>query len=413
MPVDDMWKYKDGSKKPGYGKGKRWRARWPNPHSTRPNAESRERFDTKAAAENHAAEMLSRVNAGDTANPRLGKMALEAVADEWLAARFGVHDRSTEKVERHLRLHIKPLLGHQPVAKVTPTMLKGWLADRSQHLKSSTLRTVWITLHSVLESAVDDGRIPRNPCDKVDAPAAARRGDEKVIPTTEQVLAIADAVPARYRAFVLIAAWTGLRLSEIAGLEPSDIGWLARPQPTVSVRRQLLAETGRVYLDDPKTEASLRTVETFPQATAALSQHMQQFPPLSIELDDETAAANPQRRPGQPPIRRTAELLFSTATGKPLRRGSLSRAFTAAIAQTGADPRITIHSLRHYYASLLFQHRVSDDDIQAAMGHSDLRITLDTYRHFRPSIGTSIGSALAAEIAGATAGEAADAGSGS
>ena len=71
-----------------------------------------------------------------------------------------------------------------------------------------------------------------------------------VLPTIRQVAALLDAVPARCRALVAVAAFAGLRLGEAAALQVGDIDFLRR---TVRVSRQVQrAGGGKVEIRAPK-----------------------------------------------------------------------------------------------------------------------------------------------------------------
>ena len=74
----------------------------------------------------------------------------------------------------------------------------------------------------------------------------------------ETVHALADAVPARYRALVILAAGSGMRQGECPGLTVDRLDFLRR---VVHVDRQLVTVTGRPsFLTAPKTAASVRTI---------------------------------------------------------------------------------------------------------------------------------------------------------
>ena len=61
-----------------------------------------------------------------------------------------------------------------------------------------------------------DGEIPSNPCQIVGA--GSTRTAERPVPTLTQVHQLADLVPARYEALVLVAAYGGLRFGELTAL---------------------------------------------------------------------------------------------------------------------------------------------------------------------------------------------------
>lgn len=111
-------------------------------------------------------------------------------------------------------------------------------------------------LKGILNTAVDDELIRRNPC------RIKRAGQEKSVErpvlTMPQVYALAAATDERYRALVLLAAFTSLRWGELAALRRSDIDAQAR---TVRVTRQLNERDGGGFtFGPPKSEAGVRIV---------------------------------------------------------------------------------------------------------------------------------------------------------
>lgn len=64
--------------------------------------------------------------------------------------------------------------------------------------------------------------------------------------TVAQIDVLAAAVPDRYTAWVLVAAWGGLRWSELAGLRPTDIDG-----PRITIASQLLRRTDGTWSASP------------------------------------------------------------------------------------------------------------------------------------------------------------------
>src|SRR5205823_4312273 len=98
----------------------------------------------------------------------------------------------------------------------------------------------------------------RNPCRIKDA-AKEKVPDRlyKEPPNVDEVRALAAAVPARYRAMVLLAGLGGLRWGELAGLQRKHIDLAT---PTVRIEQQLSDVNGKRAITTPKTDAGYRTV---------------------------------------------------------------------------------------------------------------------------------------------------------
>jgi integrase len=97
---------------------------------------------------------------------------------------------------------------------------------------------------------------------------------ERPIATVEQVYRLADAMPARFRALVLLAALTGIRWGELVALRRSDVDLDA---PTVRVPRKLAALRHRMEFGPPKSEAGRRVVALPSSAVAELRAHLAEF----------------------------------------------------------------------------------------------------------------------------------------
>ncbi|MHA6618925.1 site-specific integrase [Pseudonocardia sp. DLS-67] len=171
---------------------------------------------------------------------------------------------------------------------------------------------------------------------------------------------LADAVPDRYRALVVLAAGTGLRQGECFGLTVDRIDFLRR---TLEVDRQLIgSDGGKPVFGPPKTAASVRTVPLPTVVVQALAEHVRVHG---------TGAEG---------------LLFVGDEDVALRRPWFSReVWRPAVAAVKAAPTGTgMHDLRHFYASLLIRHGESVKVVQARLGHATAAETLDTYSHLWP-----------------------------
>jgi integrase len=89
--------------------------------------------------------------------------------------------------------------------------------------------------------------------------------------TVAEVAALADAIPQRFRALVLVAAYTGLRWGELAGLRVKRVDLLHRQ---MTVAEQLLEVRGRLAFGPTKTGPGLRTVTLPTVAAEALAEHL-------------------------------------------------------------------------------------------------------------------------------------------
>lgn len=379
MAVDDLWyrsaKGPDGERLPSkrFGRGKRWQVRYIDDSGQ----ERRPLFDRKADADRFDANVRADVSRGVYVDPVDGKVTVKAYAEEWRKGRLH-RDSTVELVERSLRVHVYPILGGMPMAKVRASNIQSWVKDRSLVLEPSTLRVVYSYLVSLFATAAIDRVIGLTPCRGIQLPEVDQ--SNLWVPTADQVFALADAFAdksgerGRYQAQPIVAAGTGLRQGELWGLELGHVDFLRR---TINVAQQLKVVAGRKpFLAPTKTPSSKRPVELSQVVAEEFAQHLEAFPVVEVEIDDET---NPRK-----PLRRKAQLIFVNAIGDPINRSGWSHLWTPAVERAGLPSGTGMHSLRHYFATVLIYGGASVKSVQLALGHTKPTITLDTYVGFWP-----------------------------
>jgi|GEM_PF-2986834 len=187
-------------------------------HLRKPNGVQYKRtFRSRQDAEVFEANERVTRSQGTWIDPAGGNIRLEQCASEWLDLRVDLRPRTLELYEGLLRLHILPALGSSQLRMLSPGTIRRWHAGlrASSSIGPSTAAKAYRLLHAVLATAVEDELVRRNPC--TIRRAGAERPAERPIATIAQLSALADAVPPRFRALVILAAWGGLRYGELAG----------------------------------------------------------------------------------------------------------------------------------------------------------------------------------------------------
>lgn len=310
------------------------------------------------------------VRRGDYIDPRAGKVTFADFAEQWLAGR-SVAASSRQQMDLRLRVHVLPVLGKHRLDQISPSMVSGWL--NGLPLAASTKRTVLMHVSAILQAAVDDELIRRNPARaaSVRTPTADRR---KVEPwSAERLIAVHDVLPERYRPLVTLGFGLGLRQGEILGLSPDDIDFL---RGVVTVQRQVTIIDSRLVFALPKYRRT-RTVPLPASVRDELAAHLAAFPAQTTTL--------PWEAPDGPG--RAVRLLLTSRERRPLNRNYVnSYLWKPALRAAGVETsRVNgMHVLRHTYASMLL---VAGEDIRTLaeyLGHDDPGFTLRTYTHFQP-----------------------------
>ena len=215
-----------------------------------------ETYERKGDAEQWLSTVESDMLRGEWTDPRLGRVAFVEYGERWITE-HRLSARTREEYASIWRHHVVPFLGHLQLGDISTSTIRSWratlLADgRSEDRTAKAYRLV----RAILNTALDDGRIKRNPC-RVKG-AGEHRTAERPTATVAQVYALAERMPRRFRALVLAAAFTGLRWGELIALRRCDVDTSTR---VLHVRRRL-AQLGRggIQSGAPKSAAGVRNV---------------------------------------------------------------------------------------------------------------------------------------------------------
>jgi integrase len=328
-----------------------WRARYRD-------AEGREHarhFQRKVDAQRWLDEVTAAVVTGQYVDPNAGRVTVAAYYARWAEDQVWAPGtrRAMDLAMRTATFGDVPLraLRRSHIERSVKAMVTAGLAPSTIHTRSNNVR-------AVLRAAVRDRVLATDPSDGVVLPRARRAEQSMRLPTAEQVCALMTAADPGFRAFVALAAFAGLRLGEIAGLQVGDVDYL---RLALSVTRQVQRERGTaVEIRAPKY-GSERTVYVPDELVELLARHVGSL-----------AGEGPQR------------WMFPGENGNPLHQNSAG--YWWRLAREGAGlPAVKLHDLRHFYASGLIAAGCDVVTVQRALGHSSATVTLSTYAHLWPT----------------------------
>ncbi|MFK4099625.1 tyrosine-type recombinase/integrase [Streptomyces sp. NPDC019531] len=379
-----------------HGKGKRWQVRYRD-HL---GQQRKENFERKIDAEKAAASVETKLHEGTYIDPNAGKKTLKTYAGEWVDAR-SVGMGTGDAYEGVVRNHIEPHLGHLEIRALNrPSLIQGWVKKlQSAGLEASTIGWINSVLSAVLDAAVEDGLLPRNPCksSSVKLPTVTKK---KIIPwSLERVHAVTAALPPRFRCGGKLSFGCGLRQGEVFGFAEDQIDF---ERGVVHVNRQIKLVRSTMVFALPKGNR-LRTIPLPDALAEALKAHMKEFPPVEVTL--------PWAEPDGE--ERTFRLLFTDAQKRAYHRGVFNQyPWKKALATAGvipprekgsprfaAAPDDGMHAYRHAYASVLLDAGESIKALSEYLGHSDAGFTLRTYTHLMPNSESRTRRAMDAALA--------------
>src|SRR5215213_8116609 len=267
--------------------------------------------------------------------------------------------------------HLKPTLGHRKLKTLTRAEIRRLYNEKSKTLSPRSVDYIHTTLQKALDQAVIDDLIPRNVANG-ERPRSSRSQKEAKALSPAQVRALLTAAhEQRNEALYVVAVHTGLRKGELLGLRWTDVDL---DTGRLSVRGSLKVTDHGLALGPTKNKASRRSVPLNRSAVAALKAHRLRQNEERLRLGE---------------LWEDHDLVFPNRVGKPINPSNLyKRECKPLLKRAGLEnERITIHSLRHTFASALCNKRVYPKVIQSLLGHSSITQTMDTYSHLLGGMG--------------------------
>ncbi len=340
-------------------------------------------FDRRIDAQRWLSNELVKLDRGEWVDPRAGRALIETVAERWMAGRAALRETTRARDRSYLNSLVLPHLGDKPIGSVQPSDLEAWVADLVAEGKApATVQKAWQIASGVFRLAVRDRLIALSPARDVRLPRIER--SEPIPLTVEQAMQLADAIDPRYRALVLIGAFGGLRIGELAGLQLGDFDPL---RSLIRVRRTASDVRGRVIVGPPKTSKSIRTVVLPRSITDQLVEHIARLYETGPEA-----------------------WLFPAPEGGPIRRSAWTRrVWKPALAAAALDQDLGTHTLRRSQVALLIAQGEHPKVIADRLGHTSVRTVLDVYGHLYEGADEEAAKRLDAQIVSLAPGRTAEA----
>lgn len=298
---------------------------------------------------------------------------------------------STAASYRNIRARqLAPFLGVALVS-ITRADVVAWY--RQLDAATPTRRAhAYALFRAVMNSAVDEGLIADNPVRVVGAGAQTRKPEVELF-TAEQVGQLADLMPPRHRAAVLIAAWCGLRFGELAALRRGDLDLPKEGPAMLHVRRGVVKVEGRHVLDTPKSASGVRSVPIPPHVVADLRHHLKHFAQWGAEglVFPPTHAGAEYLTPGQlyghRPTYRKDGSVRTPGYGYYRARHLLGR------------DDLSFHKLRHFAGTHYAVAGATLKELMALMGHAGPGVAM-RYQHAATNRMTELAAKVSALASG-------------
>jgi len=312
-------------------------------------------FDRKTDARRWLTNEVSKLARGDWIDPRAGEVPFEEVAERWMAGRVALRPSTRARDRSYLRSLILPRFGAVPIGAIQPSDLDAWIADLiAQGKAPATIHKAWQIAGSVFRLAARDRLIPLSPATDAELPDIAHPEPEAL--TLDEVLRLADAIDPRYRTLILVGAFGGLRIGELAGLQIGDFN---AADGHIRIRRGVTHVRGKTVVGPPKTAKSIRTVALPGTISRYLAAHIAGLHHTGPD-----------------------DWIFPSPEGGPIRYTNWVRRFwKPALTAAELPDHLGTHTLRRSQVALLIAEGEHPKVIADRLGHTSVHTVLDVYGH--------------------------------
>jgi integrase len=310
-------------------------------------------FRTKRDAEHYLAGIEVDKSRGAYIDPTRSRVIIGEWMDIWIAARPDLRATSRSRAVGIIEKFIRPQLGRIPIGQFSRLQAQQWAASLPG--SPQTIRKMVNVLSGALQLAVDDGRLPSNPAQRLKLPRPTKTSKRYL--SHDEVGSLAIAIGKRphgrelgYDVLLLTLAYCGLRWGELCGLRVQD---LDLDHARLTVRRTVVAHKGYQRIEAPKDyeHRSIPIPEFLVEMLRAQIEHRSASSPVFYGMRTKTYLRNHAFRKGW---------------------------FDPASTEVGLDG-LTPHELRHTAASLAVSSGAHVKAVQRMLGHASAAMSLDTY----------------------------------
>lgn len=326
----------------------RWRARWrdPDTHKSRERRSFRTKRDARAFLDSLNADILK----GEYVDPRAGRALIGALGPQWIAAHRNTWALSHWRaVESAWRLHVEPRWGGRRLNEIKPSGVQAWSDELAASYSHTTVGRCVGILSGICATAVGDGLMAHNPCERVRLPK--KQPSDRHYLTPEQLLALAAASGTR-APIILVLGLCGLRYGELRALRVQDVDF---DRNRITIARSA-TKAGTVTVEKSTKGNQVRTVAMPTLVCDALRRQTEGKHDDDLVFDDGHGGY----------------IAYQCASGSG--RGWFKR----ALQQAGLEP-MSVHDLRHTAASIAIHSGAHVKAVQRMLGHKSAAMTLDTY----------------------------------
>ena len=311
-----------------------------------------------------------------------GEMTVDAWFQFWWENMIADLSPNTRRnYANRYRINIQPVIGAMRMMDVKPMHCKIVLNQMTTRYAGGTIAQVYMTMGTMFQAAVRNDVILRHPMDGVRYTKPIRAAsDIKCLTLKEQELFLEAASQTHnYRQYQFLLE-TGLRTGELIGLTWDVIDW-KKHTLTINKSLEYRHSEGIWRAGPPKTPKSYRTIPLTDKAMAILKECYEE---RHNRKESETLSQVLEyldRKTGETQYLVMKDLVFvNYRTGEPIKNSSYDTHLIKVCDNAGIR-RISMHALRHTYATRAIERGVPPKALQRLLGHASIKTTMDRYVH--------------------------------
>lgn len=325
-------------------------------------------FRTKAEAERAEANEKERIRRMKNGEYEIDE-DFNTYVTEWLHGRRDLGENTKSNYDIMLRNHIIPFFNDYKINTVQPIDMRNFIDGLfDKGLSSSGVMKNYNIINKMFNELVKMNMLRTNPCNHIEKPSETS-GKIQVFDRDELIefLEFAEGYT-RYAFGFKLAAATGMRRGELLALKWDRVDLDGM---TIQINRKVVraAKGTDRYIQDGTKTGDGRRIAIPPSLKEDLIRHkkLQQIEKEENEYEDNN-------------------LVIATQNGKVVDPDNFTRIFRNTLKASGIEKELSLHSLRHTHATLLLLQGVHMKIVSERLGHSSIKMTMDTYSHLLPNM---------------------------
>lgn len=307
--------------------------------------------DAKKKAEAYKVQKAAEMMVGEVVTD---EQSLSRWADQWLEAyKSGREDATYSSYERPIRLYIKPYFGDTLLKDIYPISIRNFYASLPAGRSQSFYHKVYLSLNGLLESAVENNKIRRNPHRGIEPTKGKPPAVKRTYTQDERDKLLAAAQTHSDGIDIILLLTLGLRREELLALRWEDIDLIHK---SVKIDKAVkITRNGGAVIGSTKNEASIRVLPIMDDLAAYLSRYQ-----------------------------RTGYVCCAPSGGSWNPNTWAQRYYNPLMEQICNSlhlPVLNPHELRHTCGTLLYQATGDIYAVSKYLGHASIEITAKIYVH--------------------------------